>query len=495
MIRLSSTLLLLLACVGATAAPNGLPSLRALDQHGARVAALVVNLDKPAVIASLHSQQRLTPASVTKLYTTAAALRRWGPDHRFTTRLVTDAEIADGVLHGDLILLGAGDPALTHADLWLLVARLRQRGITRISGDVVVNISLFGPVGCITKDRCHAQEYSEHSYDAPVSAAGVNYSNLEITVLPAAQPGEPATLVFMPPLLDGFSVTGAVTTVQADEPASLFAWRATGLGVSTVHVTGQVPVASGRHSILRSVANPSRYAGQVLAAVLAGSGIMVKGEVAVRTRAVPNGYRTLASVVSQPLANQLRNMLTYSNNYMADMLTLDLLAYDEDAKNADALTLPRAASYLVNLAKQANRQAADWLGPAKANIPLTIDTGSGLSITNRISARDIVALLAFMAQDKGLFPAYAGALPVPRYTPSHTLKGGNQAWANRLSAKTGTLTEPVTVRALAGYLRLHNGDLGAFAVLVNGSKKDQWISFDATMAALMSDLEAILAGH
>lgn len=477
-------------------AQEPLSRLGALTDAGARISALVVDLDERAVIAALNPGQRLTPASVTKLYTTAAALRRWGPDHRFVTRLASAGSIEEGVLHGDLVLVGAGDPGLDHADLWRLVARLRQRGVTRIEGNLVVNDSLFGPVACLTLDRCQAQRYSEHSYDAPLSAAGVNFSNVEITVIPADTPGQPANLVWMPPALEGFDIAGEVLTVKAGEPASLYAWRSTAFDQSTLTVAGQVPVGSGRHSILRSVSNPSLYTGKLLAAILKASGIAVTGEIVVDSGHLPDTYAALASVVSPPLANQLRTMLTYSNNYMADVLTLDLLAYDESAATHKALALPRAAHTLEGLAQRANKAAAQWLGQTPTtNAPLTIDTGSGLSITNRLSARDIVSLLAFMYHREGLFPSFLGSLPVPKYTPSGTLKNGNRDWSTRMAAKTGTLTEPVTVRALAGYLRLEDGHWGAFAVLINGSEQRAWIPFDDAMQALRGDLEDILAQH
>lgn len=484
------------ACLAALPAGAAeLPHLRALTEDGARVSALVVDLDQRAIIAELNPRQRLTPASITKLYVAAAALKRWGPDHRFTTRLLTGGAIENGVLHGDLVLLGSGDPSLDHARLWRLAMRLRQRGVHTVDGDLIVNNSLFGPVVCITVDRCEAREYSENSYDAPVSSAGTNFSNVEVTVIPADAPGEPAALVFMPPGLTGFAIEGEVKTVPAGERARISAWRETEYGRSTVSVSGQVPVGGGPYSVLRSVPYPAHYTAKMLATVLALSGVKVTGQSAVVSTPVPEGYRSVASVVSPSLANQLRNMMAYSNNYMADVLTLDLLAYAPQAPETPVLALPRAGQILAELARGANAEAERWLGPPLQETPLAIDTGSGLSVTNKLSAHDVVALLAHMYREPGLFPAFLGSLAVPDYTPSGLLQGQAQAWGTRVAVKSGTLTEPVTVRAVAGYFRFTDGGWGAFAVLVNGGEGWPHIPIYTAIDALRADLLAILAEY
>src|SRR5699024_10838465 len=128
-------------------------------------------------------------ASVTKLYTVAASLQQWGPDHHFRTRLLGVGPIEGGVLQGDLVFVGAGDPGLTAGQLWLLAMRLRQTGVRQVTGSLVIDNSLFGSVPCITTDRCEAHGGSDHSYDAPLSAAGISFSTVELSVIPAAQPG------------------------------------------------------------------------------------------------------------------------------------------------------------------------------------------------------------------------------------------------------------------------------------------------------------------
>ena len=94
---------------------------------------MVIDLDHKRVLSELEPDLRLTPASVSKLFITAAALEQWGPDSVFTTRFSSGAQIKDGVLGGDLMLVGAGDPDLDSERLWLLITRLRQAGVRTIS--------------------------------------------------------------------------------------------------------------------------------------------------------------------------------------------------------------------------------------------------------------------------------------------------------------------------------------------------------------------------
>src|SRR5699024_12392625 len=94
-----------------------------------------------------------------------------------------------------------------------------------------------------------------------------------------------------------------------------------------------------------------------------------------------------------------------------------------------------------------------------------------------------------------LLPALAAALPVRLSAPGRTLKHGNQQWLTRIAAKPGTLTAPVTVRALSGYFRMQNGNFGAFAVIINGTSQRPALTFHETVAAYQEDIEAILAAY
>ncbi|GAB3670160.1 D-alanyl-D-alanine carboxypeptidase/D-alanyl-D-alanine endopeptidase [Salinisphaera aquimarina] len=480
--------LLAVALATPAAAANYLQSLRTLSQR-ANVSALVVRLDNMSTIAELNPDQRLTPASVSKLFAVSAALEQFGPDHRFVTRFASTGAVSGDTLNGDLVFVGGGDPSLDNADLWSLIGRLRGRGITHVTGNLVVDDGLFGAVPCLTKDRCDAQRRASHAYSAPLSSAGINYATVHASVYGGSRADDPARVVLHPSTLSGYAIDNRVKTGLPGSRATMTAWRTYENGTSTLHLRGSLPTDSGPFEVHRAVTGPASDTARVLAAMLSDTGVRIDGNIRVRTNA-GRDTRTLAQVESDTLAEQLIPLMAYSNNYMADTLTLDLAA---DSQYNQPLTLPLASQSLEALADRAMRQSFPT-HPTTTPGPI-FDSGSGLAVSNKLSARDLVALLGYMYRQNALFPALYGSMPVPLSAPSRTLKQGNFDWLTRLTAKTGTLSEPVTVRALAGYFRLQDGGFGAFAFVINGTPSRPGLTYRQTVTAYQTDMEAILSDY
>ncbi len=470
-----------------------LSKIQELAGKNVNLSALVVDLSNGRVLAEFNPDKRLTPASVTKLYIDAAALTHWGPNHRFKTPLLTNGKIKDGILSGHLMLQGSGDPGLNTEKLWTLVMRLRQMGIDRVDGNLIVNDSLFGPVECDTDDRCDALRASDSGYDAPISAAGSNFSTVEISVRPAKQIGQPAQLSLLPPALD-FPLEGSISTASPRNRPLYGIRRTTDDGEDTLHAYGKVPRNGGPYHVYRSVSDPARHTGDLMAALMKESGIKFTGQVYVDSNPVPKGYVKIADTQSDTLSAQLGSLMSYSNNYMSDLLTMDIAA---EKLPSSRFTLPQAAKVLEEFANHINAKSPPWLkAHNESATPLTLESGSGLSITNKLSARDLVALLNHMHNDYSLFPAFVGSLPVPRHATSRMLRrSGNTDWKTRLTVKTGYLSEPVSVFALSGYFRLKSGGWGAFAFLSNGTKKRRSVSTRHSLGALREDLQAIMAKY
>lgn len=475
--------------LASTANAQELKALRHLDSNHAKVTALVVNLENMQTIAALNPDLRLTPASVSKLFATAGALEQFGPDHRFTTRFASNGNVTGGVLHGNLVFVGGGDPMLDTRDLRALIQKLKAAGVREITGDLIVDNSLFGPFHCFIEDRCDARTRASEAYSAPLSSVGVNFGTVKVTVYPGDQPGDNTRVVFTPLDLPGYIIDNQVTTGSPDARPLLAVWREYEEGHNIIHLRGELPAGGRHYSTYRAVANAAVQTQRVLSSLLADAGIVVEGHADIRPVAT-SGMHTLATINSENLSQMLIPMLAYSNNYMADMLTLDIAT----ARGYGApLTLSRAAQELEQLAQRAMQEVY----PKHVDKPgqPIFTSGSGLSVSNKISARHLIALLSHMYRQPALFPAFYGAIPVPVSSASNTLKHGNQAWLTRLVAKTGTLSEPVTVRALAGYFRLQNGDFGAFAVIINGTQQRPGINFYDTVLAYQEDIEAILAEY
>lgn len=150
---------------------------------------------------------------------------------------------------------------------------------------------------------------------------------------------------------------------------------------------------------------------------------------------------------------------------MADTLALDLLRQVQNPP----LSLATAGAALTDEGRELETASPLMQGKRPQ---LKLLSGSGLTPRSRASARDVVSLLDVLYHRNGLLPSFLGSLTVPEYTPTHMLKtDGNPVWMTRIAAKTGSLTEPHSVFALAGYARLSGGRWAAFAVLINGTNK------------------------
>ena len=463
------------------AAAVDLPALHRLEKSGARISALVVDLPTGKVLAQMTPDTRLSPASLTKLYTAAASLMAWGPYQTFSTRVLARSQPRKGRIQGDLVLLGGGDPTLTYSGLWQLAAQLSEAGVKQVNGDLVIDQSLFGDVACLSDDRCDAKSGSRFAYDAPLSSAGMNFGTWCVAVAPS-EPGRNAHVRQCQLSVPDLSLAGHVKTVAAHLPTAIRVSR-TRIGErDRLILAGSIAADSPVQHIYRSVSDAPLQTGQIFQEVLLRSGIRIKGKIRVASTPASDGMVTLAKVDSIPLAEQLQRMMTYSNNYMADTLALDLLAQQPDVKKP--LTLEAAGAQLQMLAQSFE---PDLKGPGPV-----IRSGSGLTPDNALSATDLVALLKTLYLRTDLFPAFVGSLTVPEFSPLTIFKGKEPGWRTRIAAKTGSLQDPVTVLGVAGYFRTRNGGWGAFALLLNGSEQWPHIPFAEGVQALRQDLEKLL---
>jgi serine-type D-Ala-D-Ala carboxypeptidase/endopeptidase (penicillin-binding protein 4) len=482
-VRLPAVLALVLAASTVTCAQARWRHLAALERSGAAVSASAVDLGRGTVIEQLHAGASLRPASLTKLATAAAILDAWTPGTIFQTRLLARGRIAGDTLEGDLILEGAGDPSLDDHSLWVLAAQVRGAGISRVTGRLIVDPSPFGLVACGTLDRCAALHRSDSAYNAPIAAVGVDFGSWCVDVRPT-RPGAPALVRGCGVARLPVSVDGAIRTTGARARQTFWIERVTQGGGDRLHVGGDIPMGDPQQ-VYRAMSDPARGAGLLLAETLREIGIRIDGPVVVRADSLPTDARDLAAVAGLPLNEQIGRMLRYSNNFMADVLSLDLAAADSARR---PLTLADAGGMLAEFVSRIRR-----VGAASGR-PILL-SGSGLTPQNRLSASDLVALLAHEYRDTRHFPAFYGSLVVPRDAPFAFLRAGSAAWLDRIALKTGTMDNPVSVCGIAGYLRKRNGGWIAFSAIVNGTERRRHIPLDQALEAEEADVDALLARY
>jgi len=421
---------------------------------------LVVSLDRGDTLFAREPDAALAPASNMKLFTSAAALYYLGPDYRFNTFLVTNGTIRDGVLDGDLIVYGTGDPTLSTRgrSAWQAFAdTLEVLGIHTVAGAIVGDVSFFQGPGNGTGWR---ESYVNASYAAPANALTLNDNLVTVVVRPGQRPGEPAVVETVPGG-QGVAIRNSATTTSGSG-AQLRIGRDD--YESPIVVAGAIGTGHAGISRVVPVGDGGNFAASVLRQVLAERGITVMGGVreireaeasAVSSRTVfapafDNGapVRTLAVHQSPPLVEILEVVNKQSHNLYAEQVirAVGRAVLGEGSAVAGAL----ATRYFLEC------ETGD------GDFVLEMVDGSGLSPLNRVSAGTLVRLLAYVAES-GIWEAFWSTLPEAGRSDGlrrmyQTMAAGN------LRAKTGTINE---VSALSGYVNTRDGERLAFAIVSN----------------------------
>ena len=425
-------------------------------------------------IYSRNAGARVIPASSLKIVTAAVAAERLGWDHRFETRLEISGTVVDGVLHGNVIVVGGGDPTIGARDFaggplfeeW--AAALREAGITGVSGSIIGDDNAFDdePLGA-----GWAWDYLADGYAAPSGALSYNENVVVLRVAPADAPGAPARVEFGPPG-HGLLLSNHVATGAAGTTASLSVQRAPGSRVVTV--TGQIP--AGGNPIIRTTAvvNPTQFFAEGFRLLLASRGIGVRmGAADIDDEPGIDSQlrrRTLATHLSEPLSAITAHMMKVSQNFYGEMLIKAL---------GRSPTQPGS----TERGRQVVRATLEsWGMPADA---LVMYDGSGLSRYNYVTAELLVGVLRRVWHDERLRGPFATALPVAGHDGTLGARM-TEALRRRVQAKTGTISN---VRSLAGYLETNAGEKLAFTMIAN-----HFVAQNAQVDALMERaLERVIA--
>ncbi|MEO6032306.1 MAG: D-alanyl-D-alanine carboxypeptidase/D-alanyl-D-alanine-endopeptidase, partial [Burkholderiaceae bacterium] len=316
-------------------------------------------------------ERPVNPASLMKLVTTFAALDLLGPNWAWSTPVWLHGTVRDGVLYGDLVIQGSGDPTLVLERVWLLLRRVQQLGVREILGDIVLDRSAF-----VVPEQDPAEFDGEplRPYNVRADALMLNYKALLLTFTPDAASGL-ARITVDPPLAgvrsDASVPLGAGAC--ADWRGAL---RADFSDATRIRFAGSFAAACGEKHWPVAYADPQRYNERVLLGLWQAMGGRLDGRV--RDGAAPTSAPSF-EFASPPLADVVRDINKFSNNVMAQQLFLTLGRVQRAAGTPEA-------------AREALRAwAAQRLGPESAE--LVIDTGSGLSRDNRVSARLLARLL------------------------------------------------------------------------------------------------------
>jgi serine-type D-Ala-D-Ala carboxypeptidase/endopeptidase (penicillin-binding protein 4) len=427
--------------------------------------AMVVSLTRGDTLYAENAGEEMMPASTMKLFTSAIALERFGPNYQFSTDALRDGQVGpDGTLNGNLYIRGDGDPALSgkflpggpSAPMNRLADLVAQQGIKHVTGSVVGDASGFDdqkiPEGWLTR-------YLQASYAARVSALSLNENLVAVSVTPSAA-GQAATVV-LEPSTSAIPLVANVRTVAG--AGARLGFRK--LGNGTIQANGSIGARAGTRKYVYIVEDPASFATGAFLNALMARGIRVDGGIRLG-KTPPTGVR-VASLRSPPLASMIAAMNRESINHYAELLFRDAAR----GLKRDTVGSVKAAGSLMD-AFFATKVGAD-------TTRLVFADGSGLSTLDRVTPRAQVQLLGY-AHRADWGPWLHSSLPVAGDSELLRRRMRNTPAEGNLHAKTGTTNDVI---ALAGYVTAVNGEVLAFSFLYNG--RDRWTA--KSMIDVMSE--------
>ena len=425
---------------------------------GAEWGVEVVSLDTGRTVFEEGGGRRMVPGSNAKLFMAALALHELGPDFRIRTSLYGAGKPdGAGVLAGDLILFGRGDPTIMGRDgdgdpLGDLAQQLWDRGVRRVAGDLVGDDSFFDLPGY---GAGWEAEDLGFAFGAVPSALSIHGNVVDLRIYPGAA-GGPCVVVPEPGLgavrLENLTTTGGGT-------AGVRSFRPMGAGAITV--TGSLPLGAAPAQARVPVQDPALLFAQLLRRALLRRGIQVGGT----ARSVhayqrpaplePDRLTELAHLESPRLEDMLRSTLKASLNLDAELLYLQAgAARPGPGPNTEG----RSAEALRDFLR------ASGLNPAE----VLLEEGSGLSRKDLVTPGAVVGLLALMARSPGA-GAFLDALPVAGVDGTLRDRMAGTSAQGRVRAKTGTLRYTHT---LSGYATTAAGERLAFSFLLNDYQRE-----------------------
>jgi len=448
---------------------------------------LIVDAETGETLYELNADKYFVPASNMKLFTTALALAKLGPDYRFHTTLETHGTVSpDGVLSGDLFLVGRGDPNLSNRKfpydlkeefdgppekaLAELADALAAKGIKEISGDVVGDDSYFPreayPNGWEIDDMVW-------EYGAAVSAIVVNDNTVTLTLTAGESAGAPAQAAVAPSTPD-FIVQNDVVTSAAEGKSDLTLTREPNSKI--VVIRGTMPAHSTPRKLVLAIHDPAEHAAALLTRLLVERGVKVSGVSRSMHVAEPSGAApraVLAEHVSVPLGDSVKLVNKISQNLHTEMLLRAA------ARNTAVWSTPDDLMKVP-----ADFYAAAGIAPGDV-----IQTdGSGLSRHDLVTPRAIVALLKY-AQGQPWFAPYFASLPVAGVDGTLESLMKNTPSTGRIHAKTGSVEH---VRTRSGFADTATGRRLIFSFLSNnqgGKNHEASDALDGLCVAMIEEFD------
>jgi len=393
------------------------------------------------VIASLNAHKTRTPASVIKVFTIYAAVLKLGFDYRWPTTFYTTGILQNGVLQGDLLIKGFGDPTLHDEDLEKIVSTIRDEGIRQVKGDIVIDRSYF-KVG--NKDSSNFDKYLYSAYNAMPDAMMFNERVSTISVIPNKNE------VYKKNVDESYKVVNQLKHVNKPCKGK-YSWPGVKIDksevVPTVLLKGKISKRCGKRNICKVITKPYKSFYYALRDRLHDEGVIIEGNL--QLRKIPQNATELFTHYSDTLEEIVSETAKKSNNLYARhlMLLLGAKLYGAPA------TLKKGRDAIVYI--------LDSRG-ALGKGTLMVDNGSGLSRTSKMNAK-LLAQIYDDAYDR-YGTRWMEILSIAGVDGTIKRRFKNTVVKKHAWMKTGTLNR---VKNIGGYVKNRAGKLYTVVILIN----------------------------
>ena len=410
--------------------------------------------DKREVLYRHNENKLLIPASNMKLFTTATALVRFGPNFKYKTRLYYDGTLSYGTLNGNLIIRGSGDPTISGRyngnnitgtfQEW--ADSLKAMGITEITGDIIGDDDYFDDVGM---GYGWSWDDEPYYYSAHTSGLSFNDNTVDVRIAPGEKVGDKAIIELDPPT-KYVTIINNIKTTKAD--STLYYDFSRSPDGNIFRFWGKFPISRKAKTDWISVRNPTLYTATVVKETLESAGISVGGKAKdvddISSKPDYDKLQTVAVYSSPPMSRMIRTVNKSSQNFYAEQL-LKTIGKEYNHEGSASAGVKSVKSLLSGIGIDANG--------------IKIVDGSGLSRMNIVTTRQVATLLRYMRGHK-YFDSYYESLPIAGVdgTIRHRMIGTNAQ--RNLRAKTGYVSY---VRALSGYVTTTEGEDIIFSFIVN----------------------------
>jgi len=445
--------------------------LNAKGLEHASIGLLAVDLNTGDTLLDFNSEKSLVAASTQKLLTSAAALEILGADYTFKTSLEQDGNTENGVLKGNIIIRGGGDPALGsplfaefYGDLFeRWVQAIKTAGITKIEGKVIGDGSIFGqpeiPATWVWEDI-------GNYYGSAVSGINLYDNTYFIDFKTSEKAGSPAEILKISPSMPWLTFENQVTA--SDENRDMAYIFMTDQPNQRV-IKGTLPKNKEHFTIKGAIPDPAFLAAFELSNALEKAGIMVSDNpVSVYKKTDIKNCQILLEISSPSLSEIIYYLNLKSINLYAETLLkkIGLVVSDDPSTESGCKVLENF-----------------WKSHGMGTGGMFLKDGSGLSRYNALTAGQLVFALQYMKNNSENFVVFENSLPVSGKSGSLENIGKNTPAEGNLRAKSGYIERCMSY---AGYVTTVSGKEAAFAVIVN--------NYSCSNAEMKKILEKLMVG-